>query len=346
MLKALSLRIFSVFLFLVSSLFIFQVSASAETVLVRESNSGSFGYGNADWSSFTATMNSIVGAENITVVADFDASVLTDYDAVWIDLGDFGDTLSSEELEKLEEFVATGKKLVMIGENDFWTVWDNSLLSLVGSEFDGEFLSDDPQEPTYSHPLTSEVSSIRVPAAGTAEGGLSLFDSHFATLWGDDLNIFVLLDVNIFDDDFWVQYDNAQFGENTIRWLVNAIIEEEESSEPSTPDAPTCTDGAPSSAPDLFQINTTSSEAILYFVPVGNSEKYFIRYGFTPSVSLFGTEFSMSSHDGVISYAIGSLAPNTNYYFSVRGGHGCMPGAWSNTLRARTTGAGTAIFYK
>jgi hypothetical protein len=59
-------------------------------------------------------------------------------------------------------------------------------------------------------------------------------------------------------------------------------------------------------------------------------------------------EFDYSNTTGVVSYDIGALSPDSTYYFKVRGGNGCMPGNWSNELKATTPQSSTLqrIFYE
>lgn len=114
------------------------------------------------------------------------------------------------------------------------------------------------------------------------------------------------------------------------------------SSAPSTTSPPSCGDSAPVGVPDLFQVNTTSTKATLYFAPAAQAHKYVIAFGYSPGDDRFGADFEPGYVNGVISYTVNDLSPNTTYYFRIRGGHGCMPGEWGNTLMVRTT---NSIFY-
>lgn len=104
-----------------------------------------------------------------------------------------------------------------------------------------------------------------------------------------------------------------------------------------------CPKPAPESAPDLFQIDSTATTASLHFSPAtGSYDTYVIAYGFRVSAEQFGVEFP-AQKEGVISYTINALPPDTRLYFKVRAGNGCMPGDWSRTMSI-TTGAGTSVF--
>lgn len=103
---------------------------------------------------------------------------------------------------------------------------------------------------------------------------------------------------------------------------------------------PVCQDTAPVVTPDLFQIDVTQNSATLYFTPINeNLSYYYIAYGLSEEDVQFGIEFPASPSNGVESYTVGMLNPNTDYYFKVRGGNGCAPGGWSNVKSAKTTDA-------
>jgi len=106
---------------------------------------------------------------------------------------------------------------------------------------------------------------------------------------------------------------------------------------PHSVTATQCKATKPDHAPDLFQINTTKDSAVLFFTPVNNAvSQYTIVYGYSRGDERFGTSFPFGRYDGVISYTINHLAPNTKYYFRVRADHGCRQGYWSDTMSAQT----------
>ena len=104
--------------------------------------------------------------------------------------------------------------------------------------------------------------------------------------------------------------------------------------------APTCGKTPPNSAPNLFQITTTQTQATLYFTPLReNISYYFVAYGFSPGDMRFGTSFEWGPYDGVINYTVNMLTPGTTYYFTVRGGNGCATGPWSAAVPATAVGS-------
>lgn len=104
---------------------------------------------------------------------------------------------------------------------------------------------------------------------------------------------------------------------------------------PPAPEA--CNSTSPGNPPELFQINTTRNSAVLHFTPAGEPYTYYmISYGTTPLAEEYGATVSLEHSPGAISFPVNALSPNTRYFFKVRAGNGCMPGAWSNTLKAKT----------
>ncbi len=106
--------------------------------------------------------------------------------------------------------------------------------------------------------------------------------------------------------------------------------------------ASACGDMKPELAPKLFQIDVIDDKATLYFVPSYRTSYYFISYGYSPGDERFGAQFEERATDGAIPYTINYLEAGKTYYFKVRGGNGCMPGDWSNTLRATVPANGIA----
>lgn len=100
--------------------------------------------------------------------------------------------------------------------------------------------------------------------------------------------------------------------------------------------APTCSDSMPEAVPDLFQINLNKESAEIYFTPVAHRTGYMVSYSTNPLAEGFGVHVGLSEQ-GVQQYQINHLLPNTTYYFKVRSQNGCMPGKWSQTLKARTS---------
>ncbi|MFA6250959.1 MAG: hypothetical protein WC686_05715 [Candidatus Shapirobacteria bacterium] len=106
---------------------------------------------------------------------------------------------------------------------------------------------------------------------------------------------------------------------------------------PSGPSSPACNDPAPAQTPHLFEINTTSTTAKLFFTPISNTSDFFISFSATNLQAEEHGEQITLLREGIQSHTLFNLKPNTLYYFKIRGQLGCTPGQWSNILKAKTT---------
>jgi hypothetical protein len=99
-----------------------------------------------------------------------------------------------------------------------------------------------------------------------------------------------------------------------------------------------CSLAPPHSAPDLFEIIATKNQAKLYFTPVqGYGNGYLISFHETPAAQGHGADVSLYP-EGVQSYDIYHLKPNTTYYLKVAAKNGCQVGPWSDVLPFKTPG--------
>ncbi len=110
---------------------------------------------------------------------------------------------------------------------------------------------------------------------------------------------------------------------------------------------PSCDDLKPSSVPDLFQIDVTSTTAKLFFTPISNTNDYYFSYSRNPSAQEYGTDKVTLAREGVQNFTIQGLNQNTVYYFKIRGHNGCRSGDWSNIMSIKTKvfGSGKSIVY-
>jgi hypothetical protein len=108
-----------------------------------------------------------------------------------------------------------------------------------------------------------------------------------------------------------------------------------------------CSDQAPASAPNLYQINVTDTTATLYFAPGGGPyDKHYVAYGSGNNNEGNGAEFATSHSNGALTYEVKQLLPGGVYTFKVRGGNGCRPGAWSANLTIKMQTKGSKVLGK
>lgn len=100
-----------------------------------------------------------------------------------------------------------------------------------------------------------------------------------------------------------------------------------------TPASPQCTNTAPSSAPNLYQVVAANSTATVYFSPPSSSfDGFTITYGLDANADTYNATLSQGNTGAAVKYTINSLTPNTKYYFKVRANNGCATGPWSNVM--------------
>ncbi|MEK7404897.1 MAG: PEP-CTERM sorting domain-containing protein [Acidobacteriota bacterium] len=179
-----------------------------------------YGYGLGYWTGMTGGLNTAFGAGNVTVSASplTNLGYMLGFDRLWITARQpFGQSLSATEIANLAAFIATGRRVVLTGENSAWTAWNNSILSAVG----GSYLGPDTSAtltPSVAHPVTAGITALNTAADGIATGGTSLFSQNVVTLWG--ANVISLLSVNVIDDTNGAGPGNTLFKSNLANWLA------------------------------------------------------------------------------------------------------------------------------
>lgn len=117
------------------------------------------------------------------------------------------------------------------------------------------------------------------------------------------------------------------------------------SSSSSSSSASDCHDSSPVLISDLFQINTTSNNAKLFFTPI-DTNQFYVSFSTKPNAEDYG-ELVTLAREGVQSHTIYLLKPNTTYYIKVRGQNDCATGNWSNIMAFTTPSSiKQKIFYK
>ena len=200
--------------------------ADAQLKLYVAQSQGSYttnGYGGSQWNTMTTQLNNAFGAGNVSAFANLNnLSTLMTYDRLWVDQR-LGPTLSSTELANVSAFLATGRRAVLIGENQSWTSWNAQITSLVGGSTNNQcqwatFAT------VYAHQLTAGVNAVTNTCGSTVNGGTALFASNFATLWGSSLSTLTVMDSNLQDDTYNGSANNLTFNNNTAQWLASSAV--------------------------------------------------------------------------------------------------------------------------
>jgi hypothetical protein len=108
---------------------------------------------------------------------------------------------------------------------------------------------------------------------------------------------------------------------------------------PRTTLAQECSSETPAFAPNLYQVNYSSTSATVYFAqPNTDFTGYVVSYGLTEGADAYSASFNMGKSDGAVTYTVSDLFPKTNYYFKVRAFNNCAYGPWSQTLKTNVAG--------
>lgn len=126
----------------------------------------------------------------------------------------------------------------------------------------------------------------------------------------------------------------------------HATVTEGGFSAPAPADPPVCGKTKPTSEPDLFQVDVTNNQAKIFFTPVqGFANEYLITFGENEEALAHSSDVQLAA-EGVQSYDLYYLQPNTTYYLKVAAKNNCAVGDWSNTLAFTTTGGAARSFYR
>jgi hypothetical protein len=169
---------------------------------------------------------------SVTTVATMtDLSQMLAYDALWVDQR-WQTTAAPEEIENMMAYAATGRRVVVMGENATWGRWNSQVLSALGGMegpldgFPGAGCMYGPVAGLGTNALTAGVRAVSLACGGYAIGGTQLFAYNVATLWRAEQNVLTILDGNIMDDLF-AAYDAALFRTRVISWLAASPTDNE-----------------------------------------------------------------------------------------------------------------------
>lgn len=116
----------------------------------------------------------------------------------------------------------------------------------------------------------------------------------------------------------------------------------------TAPGVPGCSDAAPLTGPDVFYIKTNKGKVTMYFTPAtGKTTSYAVIYGTSKGDERYGfISYPINNNEGIQNVVLGSLDPNTTYYFKIAGLNGCASTSWSDWLPAKPNGDKNVYKYK
>jgi hypothetical protein len=177
------------------------------------------GYGQYYWPQMTADINTAAGTPVATVADLSNLTQLLKYNGLWVDVR-FQAGLTAIESANLQAYIATGRRVVVIGSNVNYGQWDTSVLSAFGGSYNnGSYTGTTPT--LTPGVLTFNVSAgFYAPGAGLAPSGSTLFEDRVATMWGPARNALVILDTEGFASDYISSASNTAFAANVAAWVA------------------------------------------------------------------------------------------------------------------------------
>ncbi|MEP6835672.1 MAG: PEP-CTERM sorting domain-containing protein [Gemmatimonas sp.] len=147
------------------------------------------------------------------------------FDRLWVDQR-LQAPLSAAEITTISNFAATGRRMVLIGENSSWNDWNSQLAGIVGGTLAGPDCQNNNLTTAVSNALTAGVTTVNEACGYGMNGGLSLFAGRgLATLWGANQNVLVWLDSNMQDNAHLDTVDNRKFAQNVATWLAGGSVQ-------------------------------------------------------------------------------------------------------------------------
>ncbi len=177
-------------------------------------------YGGALWPEMTAAIKAATAS--VYVAPDLEnLGVMLAFDALWVDQrgldSDPGSSLTALEIANIEAFIRTGRRVVMMGENNAWTNWNNQILGTVSASYAGGVATGAVPTAAYRPPTTG-VDAVYVMSGGAAYSGRNLFTENVVTMWPPGDRVLTVLDVNLWSDG-WANEDNELFAVNVAKWI-------------------------------------------------------------------------------------------------------------------------------
>jgi hypothetical protein len=169
----------------------------------------------------------------------------------------------------------------------------------------------------------------------------AVFNPTSTTLDGSGVATFTIKSNNAGTDNINVNDTTT----NTTLTNFGTVVFTSPTPTPTTGPSPTptpsniCADSAPGSAPKLnTAISNSPHQITITWTKASDPVTYYLlSFGLAPGKYEYGDP--NIGGPTTTSYTINNLTTGKRYYFIVRGGNGCMPGAFSNELSAVAGGA-------
>jgi hypothetical protein len=208
---------------LLAATFFLPRPAAGRSILASDAGYDGYKVGGSAWTEFTAKLNTASGGQ-VFLASNFeDLNQMLNYDALLLPARNQTDTLSAAEVANITAFVATGRRVLLFGENDNWRAWNEQIVSIAGGAYVAEPYNtfEGYASRLVDHEITAGADTILGFWVGVATGGTQLYSTkNYVVLWGASQNLLTILDENVVEDGYRGYANDAQFTTNVANWLA------------------------------------------------------------------------------------------------------------------------------
>ncbi len=182
-------------------------------------------YNGPDYTTFRSYLTATGSSLTLGSLASY---TIGDADAVIVNVVGSSSHYSSAELSVLSSLLNSNTRVLVFGENNSWNSSNGELASLLGG-VNGNREGANTQTVSNLYPLITEgVNSLTFTASGVISpgqsSGVSLSSDNSLTLWGNNSNFLLLMDINLLDNPRINQADNNKLAGNIANWLSGVDI--------------------------------------------------------------------------------------------------------------------------
>jgi hypothetical protein len=175
--------------------------------------------------SLITNLTSYINAQGAAAGSLSDTTLVSSSTALLLNLrlnGSAATALSATEVTNLQAFIASGKRVLIIGENSSsFSGWDQSFINAVGNSATySPIVTNGSVTPVVTNSLTAGVTSVAIGGGGSVLGGTELFSQNVAATFGASDNVLLVMDVNALSNN---SGGTDQFQKNIATWLGGSV---------------------------------------------------------------------------------------------------------------------------
>lgn len=179
-----------------------------------------------DGSSFI-TFNSYLNATG----SDFTTGNLSNYSvrtpgSVIINLPPSNYSYTQNEISILKDLLSSNTRVLIFGEHSSWATPNGDLAQILGGSLGGTASNSQTINAGLFPEITDGVTSVEFGTPGSmspiGNNGVSLTSGNSISLWGENSNILLVMDINAFSETYINKptNDNSTLAQNIASWLT------------------------------------------------------------------------------------------------------------------------------